>query len=76
MSWAEIARRLSTSIINLRRWTKWGVLPNMHHLSVLRDLADSMDLGFLLPTARVRSSDTRIRRGDYNARQTAETSRG
>ena len=57
MSWVEIARRLSTSIINLWKWRKRGVLPNMHHLSVLQDLADSMDIGHLLPTARVRSSD-------------------
>ncbi len=76
MAGAEIARRLSTSIINLWRWRKWGVLPNIHHLLALQDLADSMDLGHLLPTPRVRSSDTRIGRGDYNARQTAKTSRG
>ena len=76
MSWAEIARRLGTSTISLWRWRKWGVLPNMHYLSVLQDLADSMALVHLLPTARVRSSDTRIGRGDYYARQTDETSRG
>ena len=69
-------RRLNTSIINLWRWRKRGVLRNMHYLLVLQDLADSIDLGHLLPTARVRSSDTGIRRGDYNARQTVETSRG
>ena len=57
MPWAEIARRLSTSIINLWRWRKRGVLPNMRHLSVLQDLADGMEFGHLLPTARVRSSE-------------------
>ena len=57
MSWAKIARRLSTSTIKLWRWRKRGVLPNMHDLLVLQDLADSMDLGHLLPTARVRSSN-------------------
>ena len=45
MAWVEIARRLSTSIIKLWRWRKRGVLPNMHQLSVLQDLADSMDFG-------------------------------
>ena len=76
MSWVENARRLGTSTLNLWRWRKMGVLPNMHYLSVLQDLADSMDLGYLLPTARVRSPDMRIRRGDYNARQIVETARG
>ena len=60
MSWAEIARRLSMSTLNLWRWRKMGVLPNMHYLSVLQDLADSMGLGRLLPTARVRNSENQI----------------
>ncbi len=59
MSWVEIARRFSTSTINLWRWKKRGVLPTIHHLLALQDLADSIDLGHLLPTARVRSSDMR-----------------
>ena len=76
MSGAETTRRLCTTTLNLWRWSKRGVLPNMHHVLALHDLADSMELGHLLPTARSRSSDTRIRRGDYYARQTDETSRG
>ena len=57
LTWADIARRLGTSVLNLWRWRKRGVLPNMHHVLALQDLADSMDLGHLLPTARVRNSD-------------------
>ncbi len=53
MSWAEIARRFSTSIINLWRCRKWGVLLSMHYLSVLQDLADSLGRGRLLPRVRV-----------------------
>ena len=60
MSWAEITRRLCTSTLNLWRWRKMGVLPNIHHLLAMQDLADSMDLGYLLPTARVRNSETQI----------------
>ena len=54
LSWAEIARLLGTSVLNLWRWRKRGVLPNMRHLLALQNLADSMNLGHLLPTARVR----------------------
>ena len=53
LTWAEIARRLGTSVVNLWRWRK-GVLPNMHHLLALQELADSMDLGHLLPSVRTR----------------------
>ena len=53
LSWAEIARLLGTSVLNLWRWRKRGVLPNMRHLLALQNLADSMNLGHLLPTARV-----------------------
>ena len=54
LSWADIARLLGTSTLNLWRWRKRQVRPNAHHLLALQDLADSMDLGRLLPTARVR----------------------
>ena len=53
LTWAEIARRLGTSVVNLWRWRK-GVLPNMHHLLALQELADSMGLGHLLPRVRTR----------------------
>ena len=53
LTWAEMARRLGTSVVNLWRWRQ-GVQPNMHHLIALQDLADSMGLGHLLPRVRVR----------------------
>ena len=53
LTWAEIARRLGTRVVNLWRWRK-GVLPNMHHLLALQELADSMGLGHLLPRVRTR----------------------
>ena len=52
MSWAEIIRRFSTSIINLWRWRQ-GVQPNPHHLLALQGLADRMGLGYLLARVRV-----------------------
>ena len=52
LAWAEIARLLSTSTLNLWRWRKRGVLPNMRHLLTLQELADGMGLGHLLPTAK------------------------
>ena len=54
LPWAEIARLLGTSPLNLWRWRERGVQPNSRHLLALQDLADGMDLGHLLPTARVR----------------------
>ena len=53
LTWAEIARRLGTSIVNLWRWRQ-GVLPNTHHLLALQELADGMGLGRLLRNVRVR----------------------
>ena len=53
LTWAEIARRLGTSVVNLWRWRQ-GVQPNMHHLIALQDLADGMGMGHLLPRVRVR----------------------
>ena len=44
LSWAELARRLGTSTLNLRRW-KDGVRPHWHHQMALLDLAE--DLGLL-----------------------------
>ena len=57
LPWAEIARLLGTSVLNLWRWRKQGVQPNMRHLLALQELADSMGLGHLLPTARARFRD-------------------
>ncbi len=53
LTWAEIARLLGTSVLNLWRWRNRGVLPNMHHLLALQELADSRGLGHLLPTAKL-----------------------
>ena len=53
LTWAEIARRLGTSVVNLWRWRQ-GILPNMHHLLALQELAEGMGLGHLLRTVRVR----------------------
>ena len=53
LTWAAIARRLHTRVVNLWRWRQ-GVQPNIHHLLALQNLADSMGLGRLLPTLRAR----------------------
>ena len=53
LTWAEIARRLGTSVVNLWRWRQ-GVVPNTHHLLALQDLADGMGLGHLFRNVRVR----------------------
>ncbi len=53
LTWAEIARCLGTSVVNLWRWRQ-GVVPNTHHLLALQELADGMGLGHLLRQVRVR----------------------
>lgn len=53
LTWAEIARRLHTRVVNLWRWRQ-GVQPNIHHLLALQNLADGMGLGHLLPMVRAR----------------------
>lgn len=57
LPWAEIARLLGTSVLNLWRWRKQGVQPNMRHLLALQELADGMGLGHLLPSARAQPRD-------------------
>ncbi len=54
LPWAEIARLLGTSGLNLWRWRSRGVQPNAHHLLALQDLAERIGLAHLLPAARVR----------------------
>ena len=54
LPWAEIARLLGTSGLNLWRWRRRGVQPNAHHLLALQDLAEGMGLTYLLPAARIR----------------------
>ena len=53
-TWAELARQLGTSTLNLWRWRN-GVRPNWHHLLALQDVACSLGLAHLLPAASVRS---------------------
>ncbi len=55
LTWADLARELGTTTLNVWRWRK-GVRPNAHHLLALQNLARRMDLDHLLPTARVRHS--------------------
>ncbi len=45
MTWAEIARRIETYPLTIRRWRSEGVRPNQRYLTALLDLADSLDLG-------------------------------
>ena len=47
LTWAEIARLLGTSVVNLWRWRQ-GVVPNTHHHLALQELADGMCMGHLL----------------------------
>ena len=48
LTWTELARRLGTSPLTLRRWRK-GVRPNALHLLALQSLAASLELTHLLP---------------------------
>ncbi len=51
LTWTELARRLGTSPLTLRRWRK-GVRPNALHLLALQSLAASLELSHLLPVVR------------------------
>lgn len=53
LTWTELARRLGTSPLTLRRWRN-GVRPDALHLLALQGLAASLDLGHLLPVVRGR----------------------
>ena len=44
LSWAELARRLGTSALNLRRWKDKGVRPHWRHLMALLELAEDLGL--------------------------------
>ena len=46
LSWAEIARRVGTSDLNVRRWRN-GVRPHWRHLAVLLELAEDLGLAHL-----------------------------
>ena len=47
LSWAEIARRLRTYPLTIRRWRYKGVRPNLAHQMALLDLADDLGLGHI-----------------------------
>ena len=51
LSWSELARRLGTSPLTIRRWRN-GVQPGAHYLLALQDLAEELGLSHLLPRAR------------------------
>ena len=51
LSWSELARRLGTSTLTLRRWLN-GVQPSARYLLALQDLAEELGLAHLLPRAR------------------------
>ena len=58
LSWAELARRLGTFPLTVRRWWKLGVRPNTRHLMALLELAEELGLLYLL-TARQARCETR-----------------
>ena len=47
LSWAEIARRLRTYPLTIRRWRYKGVRPNLAHQVALLDLADDLGLAYI-----------------------------
>lgn len=51
LSWSELARRLGTSPLTVRRWRQ-GVRPNAQHLFALMAVAGELGLGHLLPSGR------------------------
>ena len=51
LSWSELARRLGTSTLTLRRWLN-GVQPSARYLLALQDLAEELGLAHLMPRAR------------------------
>ena len=51
LSWSEMARRLGTRPLTIRRWLA-GVQPSAHYLLALQDLAEEFGLSHLMPKAR------------------------
>ena len=48
LSWSELARRLGTSPLTIRRWMQ-GVQPTSHYLLALQDLAEELGLPTCYP---------------------------
>ena len=53
LPWAEIARRLGTYPLTIRRWRYKGVRPNLAHQVALLDLVDDLGLGHIFTDQRV-----------------------
>ena len=53
LTWAELARLLGTTKVNLWRWRN-GVQPSTRYVLALQDLARRLGLEHLLPRASVR----------------------
>ena len=51
ISWSELAPRLDTSPLTIRRWLN-GVQPSARYLLALQDLAEELGLSHLLPRSR------------------------
>ena len=47
LPWAELARRLGTSALNLRRWKDKRVRPHWRHLMALLELAEELGLSHI-----------------------------
>ena len=81
LSWAELARRLGTSDLNLRRW-RAGVRPHPDHLMALLDLAEGMGLLHIFTAwkapqvARRESVNAGVPRRRRRTRRTATARRG
>ena len=54
LSWAEMARRIETYPLTIRRWRIYGVRPSTRHQMALLALADSMGLGHIFTDWDVR----------------------
>lgn len=51
LSWSELARRLGTDPLTVRRW-RAGARPNTQHLLALMGLSEDMGFGHLLHMSR------------------------
>jgi len=54
LSWAEMARRIETYPLTIRRWRHDGVRPTHRHQMALLDLAESLGLGHIFTDWHVR----------------------